>query len=72
LKLPSIDSRKLCKLLEKAGFRFIRQKGSHRIFQHPDGRRAVVPMHSGKILGKGLLNDVLKKIKMSRREFFGK
>jgi predicted RNA binding protein YcfA (HicA-like mRNA interferase family) len=33
--------------LEKAGFAFDRQRGSHRIMKHPDGRWTKVPMHSG-------------------------
>jgi HicA toxin of bacterial toxin-antitoxin, len=33
--------------LQKAGFTVARVKGSHHILIHPDGRRTVVPVHSG-------------------------
>ena len=56
--------------LEREGFQALRQKGSHRFYQHPDGRTTVVPMHSNKKIGRGLLRAILKEIKMDREEFF--
>lgn len=48
------------KLLEKNGFVFQRQKGSHRVFYNPETeRRAVVPMHA-KDLKKGTEQRILK------------
>ncbi|MFZ8813028.1 MAG: type II toxin-antitoxin system HicA family toxin [Thermus aquaticus] len=37
--------------LERLGFRPLprRGKGGHRVYVHPDGRRVVLPMHSGEI-----------------------
>lgn len=72
MKLPVLSSRKVCRFLEKEGFEFVRQKGSHKFYKHPDGRTTVVPMHSNKPIKRGLLKGILKEIKMSREEFFTK
>ena len=42
------------------GFKFVWQKGSHRIYEHPDGRRTTVPFHKGKDLPRGLIADIIK------------
>ena len=67
-KLKIITSAKMCKLLEHGGFISIRQKGSHRFFQHPDGRTTVVPMHTGD-LDRTLVRKILKDIEMSIDEY---
>ena len=44
-KLPAITAEKLIKILEKDGFTFIRQKGSHRFYEKIiDGERVVIPI----------------------------
>ena len=44
MKLPLISAKELSKILEKIGFEFSRQKGSHMFFRHPDGRTTVIPI----------------------------
>ena len=39
----------LQRMLEAAGYRLIRVRGSHHIFGRPDGPRIVVPVHRGKV-----------------------
>ncbi len=68
-RLVPISGKKLCKILEKLGFERIYGKGSHVRFKHPDGRRTVVPVHGNEEIGIGLLNEILKQIKLSREEF---
>lgn len=68
-KLIPISGKKLCKIIEKLGFEKIYGKGSHIRFRHPDGRRTVVPVHSNEEIGIGLLNEILKQIKLDREEF---
>lgn len=69
-KLPQITANELIKILEKAGFSVIRQKGSHVFLKHPDGRTTVVPNHPGEKLDRGLLNKILRKdVQISREEF---
>jgi len=68
-RLVPISGKKLCKILEKFGFERIYGKGSHIRFKHSDGRRTVVPVHGNEEIGVGLLNEILKQIKLSREEF---
>ncbi len=68
-KLTLISGRELCKILEKLGFEKIHGKGGHVRFKHPDGRRTVVPIHANENIGKGLLNTILKQIKLGRDEY---
>ncbi len=41
-----ITAREFVKALQQDGFELVRIRGSHRIFRHGDGRRAVVAYHS--------------------------
>jgi len=38
---------------------FDRQKGSHAIYKNPDGKRVVIPIHSGKDIKQGTLTGML-------------
>ena len=67
--LISISGREMCKLLEKPGFEKIHQKGSRVRYKHPDGRITIVPVHGNEDIGKGLLHEILKQIKLEREEY---
>lgn len=69
MKLPLLSAEELIRILKKLGFEEIRQKGSHRFFRHPDGRSTVVPVHSGRDIGRGLLRKRLNEIELSRENF---
>jgi len=71
MRLVPISGKKLCKILERLGFEKIHQVGSHARYKHPDGRITVVPVHGNEELGKGLLGEILKQTKISRKEFDG-
>ena len=68
-KLVLISGRRMCKLLERIGFEKIHQKGSHARYKHSDGRITVVPVHDGEELGRGLLLEILKQIKLDREKY---
>ena len=68
-KLVSVSGRKLCKILENLCFEKIYGKGSHVRYKHIDGKRIVVPVHANEELGIGLLNEILKQIKLSREDY---
>ena len=51
--------KELIKLLEKAGFVFVKQSGSHAIFRKPGVKLIVVPIHSRDV-PTGTLNSILK------------
>ena len=68
-KLAPITATKLLKILRQLGFVEIRQRGSHVILKHKDGRETVVPVHQGEDLGRGLLRKILRDINLSPDEF---
>jgi predicted RNA binding protein YcfA (HicA-like mRNA interferase family) len=67
--LPRINARRLEKLLTKLGFELVRTKGSHYVYQHPDGRRTMFPYHGGKDLPRPLLVATLKQVGLSREQY---
>ncbi len=64
--LPGVSGRKAVKALERLGFVFIRQKGSHVVMRRGD-RGCVVPMH--REINSWTLNGVLKQAGVSADEF---
>ncbi len=64
-----LKARDLARVLYQLGFRQIRQSGSHAFFQHPNGRTTLVSRHGGDDIGRGLLRQVLREIKLSPEEF---
>lgn len=65
---PSLTSKEIVKILNKIGFEFFRQKGSHQIFVKDD-KLIVVPMHN-KTLKRGTQNNIIKSTGLSQAEFF--
>ncbi len=69
-KLPLLTARELIKILSKLNFEFKRQKGSHKFFQHSDGRTTLIPDHPGEQIDRGLLNKIIKQdLQMSIEDF---
>ncbi len=57
-----MTARDLEKLIESAGWFFVRQKGSHKIYKHKSIKGIVViPFHGKKDIPYGTLNSILKK-----------
>lgn len=65
-----LKARDIIRALKMLGFHEIRQSGAHRFFKHPDGRTTLVPIHGGADIGRGLLRQILREIKISPEEFF--
>lgn len=66
--LPVVSGIETRKALERAGWEFIRQKGSHMFLYNPVTKRPVtVPNH--KEIGKGTLKSILKQADLSVEEF---
>jgi predicted RNA binding protein YcfA (HicA-like mRNA interferase family) len=51
--------------MSSSGFRVLRVKGSHHFLRYRDGRSTVVPTHSGKTIGPGLLHKILRDCQMT-------
>jgi len=61
-QLNSLTARKLIRALVRDGFVFTRQRGSHRRYQHPDGRQVTVPFtRSGGTFARGTLKSILER-----------
>ncbi len=69
LRLPSLTAKDLTKAIKKCGFSFYRQKGSHQIWKHPDGRWTTIPVHPGENIGRGLLRKILRDFDISPKDF---
>lgn len=68
-QLPSITGGEVIAALARAGFAVARVRGSHHILIHSDGRRTVVPVHSGETIGSGLLAQIMRDCELTRDEF---
>ena len=65
-KLPLLSWRDVIKALTRAGFRVVRQKGSHLILVK-DERIVPVPKH--KAIKRGLLQAIIVEAGLTREEF---
>jgi predicted RNA binding protein YcfA (HicA-like mRNA interferase family) len=65
-KLARLTGQQVIAALKKAGFEVLRVKGSHHFLMHTDGRRTVVPVHRGEVVGPGLM---LRDCEMERDAF---
>jgi len=63
-RLPTLRPRELVAALQRAGFVPRRQAGSHLTLKHPDGRRAVVPIHNND-LKRSTLHFILSEAGLS-------
>ena len=68
-KLPSLTGKEVITALGKAGFELARVRGSHHILIHSDGRRTVVPVHSGETIGTGLMTQILRDCQLDKEDF---
>ena len=68
-RLPRLRGREVISALRRASFAVSRIRGSHHFLQHSDGRRTVVPVHAGEVIGPGLLSKILKDVEMEPEEF---
>lgn len=67
--LPVVSGREVVKALEKIGYGFDRQRGSHMILrqQDPPHRRLTVPDH--KEVAKGTLRTIIRQAGLTVEEF---
>ena len=69
-RYPEVTGRQLLLLLQRMGFALIRVRGSHHFLRHNDGRKTVLPVHSGEMIGPGLLSSILRQVQVTRDELF--
>ena len=59
-KLPRLTAKEITKVIEKLGFKFSRQTGSHKIYKNGKGQRVTIPFHSNKVLHPKVLKSIMK------------
>ncbi len=64
--MKSVKPRQIIKVLEQKGFKFIRQKGSHRLYRKED-LRVTVPYHN-KDLKSGTFQNILRQSGIKQEE----
>ena len=70
--LPVLKPQEVVRLLEGRGFAFVRQRGSHQQFRHPDGRGTTVPFHKGQDISPTLLRKIAKDNGLSAEQLLGR
>jgi len=65
--LSDLPLRKVVQALTTAGFTHVRTKGSHAVYQHPNGRVTVVPQHP--TIKRGTLASILRQAGLTAVEF---
>jgi predicted RNA binding protein YcfA (HicA-like mRNA interferase family) len=65
--LSDLPVRRVIRALESVGFAYVRTKGSHAVYRHPDGRVAVIPQHG--TVKRGTLASVLRQAGLAPDEF---
>ncbi|VVB54345.1 HicA toxin of bacterial toxin-antitoxin [uncultured archaeon] len=68
-KLPRVTANEIINIVEKLGFRFSRQSGSHKIYKNDEGKRVTIAYHSGKILHPKVVKSILVDAGLSVDEF---
>jgi len=69
-KISPLNPNALIKILQKSGFKIIRQKGSHIIMINQRKTRIVIPIHPGKDVKPGLIRAIIKEAGLNRKDFF--
>ncbi len=69
-KFPHLKARQVIQVVERLGFHFRGQAGSHAVYTHTDGRKTTIPVHPSQEIGIGLLTKIIKQdLQISREEF---
>jgi len=68
-KLQRVTANEMIKIVERLGFRFSRQSGSHKIYKNDEGKRVTIAYHSGKILHPKIVKSILDDAGLSVDEF---
>ena len=66
-RLPRVSGDEVVRVLQRAGFATVSQRGSHRKLRHVDGRIVIVPLH--RELAIGTFASILRQAGLSAAEF---
>jgi predicted RNA binding protein YcfA (HicA-like mRNA interferase family) len=66
---PVLKPREVVAILERLGFKEVRQRGSHRQYRHLDGRATTVPFHGNRDISPILLRQIARDIGLTVEQF---
>jgi len=69
MKITPVSYKMLCKVFEKAGWKFVRQKGDHLIYEKEEFIRPVI-IPAYKNVPVFVIRNNLRTAKISREEYF--
>ncbi|MBI2627108.1 MAG: type II toxin-antitoxin system HicA family toxin [Parcubacteria group bacterium] len=67
-RLLRLTAKQIISILEKRGFKLVRQSGSHKIYRNSEGKRTTVPFHDNKILHPKIFSSILKDAEIQLEE----
>ena len=67
--IPVLRPREIIAILTAFGFHEVRQRGSHKRFRHPDGRKVTVPVHGSSDTPPAVLRLIARQAGLSIEEF---
>ena len=67
-RYAALTGKQVLLALLRLGFESVRVQISHHVLRHCDGRKTVVPVHSGESIGPGLVTSILRQVELSRAE----
>jgi predicted RNA binding protein YcfA (HicA-like mRNA interferase family) len=70
-RLRVVPYRRLRRVVEQAGFAWVRCEGSHNVFRHKDGRIVVIPDHGSQDIVRPLIRKVVRDMGLSVEEYHG-
>lgn len=68
-RLPRVTAAEVIRALERVGFLFARQSGSHKIYKNKKGNRVTVPYHAGRIIHPKVLRSILRDADLTVERF---
>lgn len=68
-KLRLVPYRELSKVVERAGFHWVRREGSHNTFRNEEGHIIVIPDHGAHIIVRPLLRKILRDIGINLEDY---
>ncbi|MBI2829556.1 MAG: type II toxin-antitoxin system HicA family toxin [Chloroflexi bacterium] len=70
LRLPRLRATEVTRILERHGFVFVSQRGSHQKWRNDEaGKQVIVPYHKGKQLPLGTLRSIIEGSGISEQAF---
>jgi predicted RNA binding protein YcfA (HicA-like mRNA interferase family) len=68
-RLKLLSYRDLARVVETAGFTWVRRQGSHNVFRALDGRVIVIPDHGSQVIVRPLLRKIVRDMGLTVDEY---